>query len=250
MHNFVAMDAHCHLDLFKEPRAVAVRAEERGVGVVAVTNIPRVFEKNRKIFSGVSGVLVGLGLHPELAATPEADLSLFETLLPRTVVVGEIGLDARPQAYKSLDRQRDVFEQILRACKGREKILSLHSPRAVNEVLDSLERYVPEEDTVKILHWFTGTRAQARRAVDLGCYFSVNAAMVNKGRDHALLGSIPVERMLVETDGPFLASRGKPAEPTAVLETDFALAQFLQWEKFALRDQLLATANKIFARCS
>jgi TatD DNase family protein len=79
-----------------------------------------------------------------------------------------------------------------------------------------------------VLHWFTGTKAEARRAVELGCYFSVNAQMLetDKGRD--LVGILPNDRLLTETDGPFTKFGGRPACPADVADTLIELAKLRQ----------------------
>jgi TatD DNase family protein len=67
-----------------------------------------------------------------------------------------------------------------------------------------------------VLHWFTGTKAEAKRAVDLGCYFSVNAEMLANEKRAAITKTLPLHRVLTETDGPFTKTGGHPATPSDV----------------------------------
>jgi TatD DNase family protein len=75
-----------------------------------------------------------------------------------------------------------------------------------------------------VLHWFTGTRAEARRAVDLGCYFSINAEMLDSNRHRELVAALPLERLLTETDGPFTQRDGRATRPSDVRAVVSSLA--------------------------
>jgi TatD DNase family protein len=144
-------------------------------------------------------------------------LALWEQYLPDARYIGEVGLDAGPLYYRSLQLQKEVFERILKACaQAGEKILSVHSVRATTAVLDLLEKWLPSSRGGIVLHWFTGTKIELRRAVDLGCYFSVNMAMVENERGRKLIAEIPSDRILTETDGPFTKVGGAPAKPADV----------------------------------
>src|SRR5690606_6148367 len=102
---------------------------------------------------------------------------------------------------------------------------SVHSVRSVPMVLEMIERHLPQDRGVVVLHWFTGTSAEARRAADLGCYFSINAEMMRSHRGRALVAELPTDRILTETDGPFTRINGQPAEPASVGATVGAIAR-------------------------
>lgn len=100
-----------------------------------------------------------------------------------TRYVGEIGLDAGPRNYRSMPTQEAVFRMILEMCAARGgKILSIHSVRTASRVLDHIDECLPRDRGKVALHWFSGTAAEARRAVQAGCSFSVNHAMLEKPR--------------------------------------------------------------------
>ena len=123
---------------------------------------------------------------------------------------------------RSLD---GMVEHVLRACAEQGgKILTLHSVRAVSKVLGHLERSLPQGRGRAILHWFTGTPAEARRAVAMGCYFSINGKMLQSAKHRQLVESLPLDRLLTETDGPFVEQGGKPMRPRAVATTVADLA--------------------------
>ena len=219
------VDFHCHLDLYPDLESAVNEAEQAGIYTLAVTTTPKAWPRNFEITRLTRHVRAGLGLHPQLVAERHGETALWEEYLPQTRYVGEVGLDAGSQYYRSLDLQKQVFEHILRQCaKAGGKILSVHSVRAATPVLDSVEAFLPPTHGHIVLHWFTGSKAEARRAVELGCYFSVNAAMLAKEKGRDLVGTLPLERLLTETDGPFTQLNGRPARPADVETTIGALA--------------------------
>jgi TatD DNase family protein len=96
------------------------------------------------------------------------------------------------------------------------KIVTTHSVRATKAVLDMIEQHLPPPRGRVVLHWFTGTAAEAKRAVDLGCYFSVNAEMLANEKRAAITKALPLDRVLTETDGPFTQTDARPATPSDV----------------------------------
>jgi TatD DNase family protein len=219
------VDFHCHLDLYPDHAAAVAECERDGVFALTVTTTPKAWPRNHELASSTRYVRAALGLHPQLVAERASEVVLWEKYLPQARYVGEVGLDAGPRFYKSLDLQKQVFEQVLRAC-AREggKILTVHSVRAAAAVLDMVETHLPPTLGRVVLHWFTGSKAEARRALDLGCYFSVNTEMLRNERHRTLVASLPIERLLTETDGPFTQHQSRPARPRDVMSTVEALA--------------------------
>ncbi|PSS59948.1 hydrolase TatD [Ensifer sp. NM-2] len=208
------VDFHCHLDLYPDFEALVRECESKEIYTLAVTTTPRAWSRNHELASKTKHVRAALGLHPQLVQSHAADIAMWERLLPQSSYVGEVGLDAGPQYYRSLPEQTRVFERILKACsKQGGKVLSIHSIRTASTVLDMAEEHLDLRNNTMVMHWFTGTPAEARRAAEMGCYFSINARMLRSSKASALLKAIPVERMLTETDGPFTEGRVGPARP-------------------------------------
>ncbi|MEX2218922.1 MAG: Qat anti-phage system TatD family nuclease QatD [Phycisphaerales bacterium] len=206
------IDFHCHLDLYPDPAAVVADVARSGVYVLGVTTTPAAWDGIRQLVADARRVRLAVGIHPELAHTPHADIDRLSALLAQTRYVGEVGLDGRPSLQEHAGMQRDVFERILRACRAAGgKILSIHSRRAAPEVLNCLADH-PDAGT-PVLHWFSGTPAQLRRAVEIGCWFSVGPAMVTSGVGRELVRLIPQDRLLTESDGPFVQVASRPATP-------------------------------------
>jgi TatD DNase family protein len=219
------VDFHCHLDLYPDHAALIAECDRERVATLAVTTTPKAWPRNRELVASSGHVRVALGLHPQLVAEREAEISLFERYLAEARYVGEVGLDAGPRFYRSFAAQERVFDRVLRACAEQgSKLLTVHSVRAVGKVLGHIERSLPPDRGRVILHWFTGTAAEARRAVALGCYFSINAEMLRSPKHRQLVATLPADRLLTETDGPFVELNGRAVRPRDVADTVASLA--------------------------
>ncbi len=215
---YVLVDFHCHLDLYPDFENVIKESEHAGVYTLAVTTTPRAWQRNNELTKRLQYVRPALGLHPQLVGKNTAqELILWEQLLPQTKYIGEVGLDSGPDFFRTLNEQKKIFERILTLCSAAGgKILSVHAIRSVSTVLDMVEALLPRSRGVVVLHWFSGTPAQAQRAIELGCYFSLNAPMLQNKRSESLLRLIPLDRLLTETDGPFARIDDRPSRPKDV----------------------------------
>ncbi|UGQ55401.1 TatD family hydrolase (plasmid) [Rhodococcus qingshengii] len=144
----------------------------------------------------------GIGVHP---AVPDAQSAFsvddFRSLVGRFALVGEVGLDRRVGG----ERQVQVLTDVMTACRDESVLISIHSTGRVTQTLDILERH-PHPGI--IFHWFLGGADECTRAVETGAYFSVNAAMSDE-----MIMSLPLERILPETDFPARKARAtKPGD--------------------------------------
>jgi TatD DNase family protein len=134
------VDFHCHLDLYQDHGAVIDECERLGICTLTVTMTPKAWPRNRDLTRETRYVWAAHGLHPQLVAERIHELPLLETHLPETRYVGEVGLDAGSRFYRSFDQQKQVFERILTLCAQHgDKILTVHSVRAVTTILDMIE---------------------------------------------------------------------------------------------------------------
>ena len=211
------VDFHCHLDLYPDFASAVRECDVARVRTLAVTTTPRAWPHNVEQIRGSKYVRPALGFHPQLVGTKEASMKLFERYLPEARYVGEIGLDAGPAFYKTFEEQKRAFERVLRLCVEQTgKILTIHSVRSVRAVLDLLEATGSPTKTTVVLHWFTGSAAELRRAVELNCHFSVNNTMLSTDRSKSLVQQMPLERILTETDGPFTKVDRRVSKPADV----------------------------------
>ena len=221
------VDFHCHLDLYPDHEQAVQQAESAGIFTLAVTTTPRAWPRNHQLAQKTKHVRAALGLHPQLVAEHEAEITIWDNYLSETRYVGEVGLDAGPRFYKSIEGQKRVFRHILQRCaEAGDKVLSVHSIRTSKLVLDYVEELLPTGKGKVVLHWFTGTKKEVQRAVKLGCYFSVNSTMLGNERHLPMIMEIPIDRVLTEPDGPFTKSFDRPAAPSDVIHAIDALARF------------------------
>lgn len=246
--NASLVDFHCHIDLYPDHAAAIAECEREKVYTLAVTTTPRAWPRNHELASATRYVRAALGLHPQLVEERANELALWEQYLPEARYVGEVGLDAGPRFYQSLPLQKQVFEQILRICARRGgKILTVHSVRSVKAVLDMIETHLPLQGNRVVLHWFTGSKAEARRALDLGCYFSINAEMIRNHRHRETVIGLPLERLLTETDGPFMKIDSRPSRPADVASTIQLLARIRGAATSAIGAAILGNLRRLLS---
>lgn len=222
---FKLVDFHCHLDLYQDYESVVSECEENEIHTLTVTTTPKAWPRNRSVANSTKHVRVALGIHPQVIAERAHELDLWKEYLPQARYVGEVGLDAGPKFYKSFDLQKQVFKSVLKQCAvSGNKILTVHSVRAVPTVLKMIEAHLSHSNCKVVFHWFTGTIKDAKRAIDLGCYFSINGEMNKNPRHHNLLKELPADRILTETDGPFTKCNDRPSRPTDIKNTLQGLA--------------------------
>ena len=198
-------DLHCHLDLLPSMREFAKDAKESNINILAVTTTPKAYEKEIAYFHSYENIKIALGLHPQLVSERSNELDLVEKYIEDAAYIGEIGLDYNRQFYSSKNKQIDVFENIIKWCSSKGgKVISIHSVFADKNVLDILEKYDCTKNNKCILHWFSGSLSQLHRAVKMGCYFSINEMMTQSINGRKLISNIPIDKVLIESDAPFI----------------------------------------------
>lgn len=231
------IDFHCHVDLYPDPQHIIQECVLRNIYVLSVTTTPSAFHGTNALTTGMPRIRTALGLHPQLAHERKHELRLFTQLLPSVRYVGEIGLDGSPELKQHWDDQVLVFRSILRECQAvGGRILSIHTRRATSAVLDHLEQHTSAG--VPVLHWFSGTTAELKRAIAMGCWFSVGPAMLATQKGRAIILQMPRDRILPETDGPFVQLQGLPAYPWDVNRVVEYLVSAWDVSNNAVRDQL------------
>ncbi len=206
------IDFHCHLDLYPDHESVIEQCDSAGIYVLSMTTTPKAWAKSNSLVKGRKKIRTALGLHPELAHERLEELSLFDYLINETKYVGEIGLDGSTNQKQHAAAQIHVFEHILKTSSvAGGKILSVHSRRAVDDVLKMLGQF--PDAGIPVLHWFTGTKHQLEKAIKQGCWFSVGPAMLKSKKGRELVSLMPRNKILPETDGPFVRVKGKETTP-------------------------------------
>jgi len=230
------IDSHCHLDfpeLTAERGAVIDRARAAGVRTMLTicTKITE-FDTIRSIAESDPDIWCTVGIHPQEAhAEPATDASRLVALTahPKVIGIGECGLDYH---YEDAPRetQHAVFRSHLEAARTAQVPIVVHTREADDDTARLLTEASTGGDLTGVLHCFTSSMKLALHALDLGFYISFSGIVTFKNAEalRDVVRAVPLERMLVETDAPFLApvpKRGKRNEPSFVVHTAAALAQ-------------------------
>ncbi|HMJ35413.1 MAG TPA: Qat anti-phage system TatD family nuclease QatD [Baekduia sp.] len=229
------VDSHCHLDRYDRPMDVIRAAEASGVVTVVVTELPSSFQRLSVMLGKRPRVRLALGCHPLRATQVTAtERALFGRLIEQTDYVGEVGLDGSKHGRESLQVQRKVFDFVLNDPRTANKVLTVHSRGAEEETIERLAA----AKTTAILHWYTGALKHIDAAADTGLWFSVNPAMVESQKGRKTIASLPRERVVTETDGPFATVRGVPCVPADVPPLVSALAAIWDEDVADTRDRI------------
>lgn len=243
------IDFHCHLDLYPEPGLVLERLAREKIYVLAVTTTPLAWDGTRRLIGDQPRVRIALGLHPQVVAERHKEVDILCARIAETRYVGEIGLDGSPDYRASFAIQQQVLEKALSACAAHGgRVISLHSRRAARQVLDAIEAQ-PRCGT-PVLHWFSGTRAELERAIELGCWFSVGPAMLRSERGRKLAEAMPHDRVLTETDGPFAKSAGQPLMPWNAADAEDMLTELWKLPHAGVSEVLHRNLRRLVAEQS
>ncbi len=250
------IDTHAHIDLhvFDDDRAeVLRRAQQEGVEAVIMPAIsPAAFQKARRIVEEFPGVYRAVGIHPHAAQwAGMAELAAVEAevVQPRVVAIGEIGLDYYyPDGAPPAVQQR-LFREQLRIAKRCGLPVIIHNRNAHGDILRLLEE--EQDGTLRgVLHCFSGDAEFLQRALALGFSISVTGNITYRGNPVVeLLPLVPEERLMVETDAPYMAPhphRGKRNEPAFVRFVAEKLAQLRGQTCAALEESTTRAARALF----
>jgi len=251
-------DSHCHLDPMRYgedlPHVIA-RARAAGVTKMTVIGTRAADSEAAADLAGREpGLVSAAGIHPNDVAEIAADewdrvVRLLST--GRVRAVGETGLDwYRDFAPREL--QRDFFDRHLRLAQDLVLPVVIHTRESIRDTLDMLHDALRRGPLVPVLHSFTGSTAEAAEAIDMGCYLGF-AGMVtfrSAGDLREVAKTVPLERLLIETDSPFLSPepfRGRRNEPAHVIHTArcLAIARGEPLEKLAAATT--ANAERVFS---
>lgn len=246
-------DSHCHLfDVPGDPADAVRRAAGAGVANMLVCGTDPPTSERAAELAGLPGVWAAAGLHPTSAREWTDDVaSEIESLLcrDRVVAVGESGLDMYWDT-SFLDVQQRVFEAHVAWAKEHDKALVIHTRSSVDEALATLERVSPPDRLV--FHCWSGDRMQMERALELGSFvsFAGNVTFKNAASLRELAALVPEDRLLVETDSPYLApvpQRGKPNEPANVVLVGTAVAEARGEAVDAVAEATTRNAHRLLA---
>ena len=225
------IDSHCHLTY--EPMSKALvetinRANKDGVKyMLTISTEDKSFSKILKIVKEHKSVYGTYGIHPHEAKSHrfiKSDIIIDKVNQNKKIIgIGETGLDFY---YNHSEKKDQIcsFEEHISAAQEKNLPIIVHTRSAENETFEILKQHIKKKDTKILIHCFTGTREFAFKLIDLGAYISASGVVTfNKSQELAnTFKDIPNDRILVETDAPYLAPvplRGKPNEPCYIIHT-------------------------------
>jgi TatD DNase family protein len=230
------VDSHCHLDFDDfsgDLDGIVARAQAAGIGrLISISTRVKRRAGLVAIADRFPDVYCSIGTHPH-HAHEELDLTITDlvglTRHPKTVAIGEAGLDYHYD-LSPRDAQEQGFRNHIAAARETGLPLVIHSREADADMAAILEEETGKGAFPAVLHCFTGGRDLAQRAIALGLFISFTGILTFKKSDElrAIAAELPSERILVETDAPYLAPgrhRGKRNEPAYVVETAKVLAE-------------------------
>jgi TatD DNase family protein len=253
------IDSHCHLNyegLAERQDEVLATARARGVaGFLNISTRQREWndviataERNPDVWASVGVHPHEADAHPDLGAAALVEGANH----PRVIAIGECGLD---YFYDKSDRtaQRERFQAHIDAARQTGLPLVVHTREAEDDTAEMLDRAVGEGGVTGVLHCFTGSAKLARKALDIGFFISLSGIVTFKNAQdlQETAKAIPLDRLLVETDSPFLApvpNRGKTCEPAFVADTAAFVAELRGEAPDALADATTANFFRLFSR--
>tara|TARA_E500000178_G_C16982775_1_gene736645 strand:- start:773 stop:1549 length:777 start_codon:yes stop_codon:yes gene_type:complete len=225
------IDSHCHLTY--EPMSNALnetidRANKDGIKyMLTISTEDKSFAQILKIVNGYESVYGTYGIHPHEAKLHQhikSDYIINKVNQNKKIIgIGETGLDFY---YNHSEKKDQIysFEEHISAAQEKNLPLIVHTRSAEKETLQILEKYSKKKETKILIHCFTGSREFAFKLLNLGAYISASGVVTfKKSQDLAnTFKDIPNEKILVETDAPYLSPvplRGKPNEPSYIIHT-------------------------------
>ena len=241
------IDSHCHLNY--EPMSLSLketidRANKNGIKyILTISTEDKSYDKILNIISNNKCVFGSYGIHPHEAKNHQLikskDIIKKSTINKKIIGIGETGLDFY---YNHSDKKDQIkcFEEHIIAAQSTQMPLIVHTRDAEVETVEILKKNLKSKDFKILIHCFTGSKEFASKLLDLGAYISASGVVTfKKSQDLAnTFKEIPNERILVETDSPYLAPvplRGKPNEPSYIIHTVKFLSKLknISFEEFS-----------------
>lgn len=196
------IDAHTHIDQYNEKDLKQAIEEINQNKILSISNAMDIqsYLKNKEIASKSSYVVPTFGIHPWKAKECEKNFDKFIQYIEETPIIGEIGLDFFwVEDKKSFETQIEIFEFFLSKASKLDKIVNIHTKGAEEEVLKYLDKYSLNR---VIIHWYSGPKDTLLKLIDKGFCFTISTEVFYSGIIKEIASIIPIDKLLVETDGP------------------------------------------------
>ena len=251
-------DSHCHLDypnLYNELDDVVNRAIKNDVKLLlTICTTVESFKRIKLIVDKYKNIYGTFGIHPHETKNfknmTDALIIGYKNESKKIIGIGETGLD---YYYNHSDKniQKKIFAQHIDAARELDIPLIVHSRDAEIDTFDILKSYMKNSKLKTIIHCFTGSKDFAKKIINIGCYISLSGIITFKGSNELseTISSIPIDKLLVETDSPYLApipNRGKSNEPSFITHTIEKLSTIRNIEKKVIIENTTNNFRKLF----
>jgi TatD DNase family protein len=252
-------DSHCHLNyegVFEQQAAVLERARARGVtAMLNIATREREWDAVLATAEREPDVWASVGIHPnEVDQHPHVDAALLieRARHPRVVGIGESGLDYH-YAHSDRQRQQASFRAHIAAARESRTPIIVHTRDADDDTAAILREEMEQGIFTGVIHCFTASDRFADQALEIGMFISISGIVTFRNAEalRATAARLPRERLLIETDAPFLAPvphRGRPGEPGFVADTAASLAQLRGEDVEELRTYTTQNFHALFSK--
>lgn len=231
------IDAHTHLDFFEEEVDTAIKEiNEYKIYTIANSMDIKSYEKNKEYEKKSEYIKATFGIHPWKAHEYTGDIKALIPYIEESNMIGEIGLDFFWQEDKTTyDKQREVYYFILKEAAKRNKVVSIHTKGAEEEIYNSLKNLNYNK---AIIHWYSGRIETLEKFIELGCYFTISVDLGYEDKALEVLKLIPINKLLIETDGPTSLEwvNGEYGYPKAIIDVYKDVAKIKRIELNELQD--------------
>ena len=240
------IDFHCHPDLYNDNFKLIEKSRENNFKIVAMTNLPQLYRRYYEKFSNEETINISLGYHPQLIEEYPKELNTFLKYVKEASFIGEVGLDISSKKTNAIELQKEIFGSIINECtRLGNKIISIHSRKTDDIIFDFLKN----SSRIYIMHWYTGNikRLLAAMSSDDNIYISINSNMVHSSNGIKLIETVPLSRIVLETDAPFTAET-KNGYPKQILnEIAIEIAKIKKMEKLQVLKIISDNSRKILS---
>jgi len=252
------VDSHCHLDydiLYNDLKSVVKRASQNNVNLLlTICTTLESFNKIKFIVDKYPNIYGTFGIHPHESKnflSMNFDLIIkYKNEHKKIIGIGETGLDYHYN-YSDKSVQKKIFIEHIKAAKKLDIPLIVHTRKAETDTFDILKEYMKDNKLKVIIHCFSGSRSFAKKLINIGCYLSISGIITFKNSEELeeAVSFIPVDKLLVETDSPYLSpapNRGKSNEPSFLTYVIDKLSEIKKMDKNIIASNTTNNFKKLF----
>jgi TatD DNase family protein len=241
---FEMIDFHCHPDLYNDNFKLIEKSRENNFKIVAMTNLPQLYRRYYEKFFNEETINISLGYHPQLIEEYPNELNIFLKYVKEASFIGEVGLDISSKKTNNIELQKEIFRSIINECtRLGNKIISIHSRKTDDIIFDFLKK----SSCIYIMHWYTGNikRLLTAMSSDDNIYISINSNMVHSSNGIKLIETVPLSRIVLETDAPFTAETKNGYPKDILMETTVGISKIKKCEFKFVMEVIMENSKKI-----